>query len=109
MGQGSWGSAAVVAAAKASAKPMQIRGKNFIFVIMSCLLLIFILLWAVDEFFMADCGKVVWKFVFMGELFGVMSGFCWIRLPDLLESCCPAIIVNNIARVDDCSSFAWML
>ena len=109
MGQGSTGSAAVVAAAKASAKPMQIRGKNFIFVIMVCLLLIFILLWAVDEFFMADCGKVVWKFVFMGELFGVMSGFCWIRLPDLLESCCSAIIVNNIARVDDCSSFAWML
>ena len=58
---------------------------------------------------MADCDKVVWKFVFMGELFGVMSGFCRIRLPDLLESCFPAIIVNNIARVDDCSSFAWML
>ena len=58
---------------------------------------------------MADCDKVVWKFVFMGELFAVMSGFCWIRLPDLLESCCPAIIVNIIARVDDCRSFAWML
>ena len=109
MGQGSTGSAAVVAAAKASAKPMQIRGKNFIFVIMSCLLLIFILLWAVDEFFMADCGKVVWKFVFMGELFGVMSGFCWIRLPDLLASCYSATIIANNVRVDDCKSFIWML
>ena len=88
---------------------MQIRGKNFIFVIMSCLLLIFILLWAVDEFFMADCGKVVWKFVFMGELFGVMSGFCWIRLPGLLESCCSATIVTNSVRIDGRKSFAWML
>ena len=58
---------------------------------------------------MADCGKVVWKFVFMGELLGVMSGFCWIRLPDLLESFHPATIVDNYARVDDYSSFAWML
>ena len=58
---------------------------------------------------MADCGKVVWKFVFMGELFGVMSGFCWIRLPSLLESFYPATIIDNYARVDDCSSFARML
>ena len=47
---------------------MQIREKNFIFVIMSCSLLILALLCAIDEFFMADCGKVAWKFVSMGEL-----------------------------------------